>query len=70
MLTVTRTIMIDLEGVLYVSLHGIKIVPKCITRFSPGTRVQVCHSNKGYAVMPLNDSILRIFGEETWQPAV
>ena len=67
MATITRTVMSSLEHSTYVSVDSQHVVPECITRFSPGTRVEVRPLRGGsYAVQALAGDPLRVFGEENW----
>lgn len=71
MATITRTVMNSPQHSTYVSVDSRPVVPECITRFSPGTRVEIRALRGGiYAVQPQSDDPLRVFGEEIWRPAV
>lgn len=71
MATITRTVMSSLEHSTYVSVDSRPVVPECITRFSPGTRVEIRVLRGGtYAVQPQAGDPLRVFGEEVWHAAV
>lgn len=71
MATLTRTVMNSIEHSTYVSVDSRAVVPECITRFSPGTRVEIRALRGGaYAVQPQEGDPLRVFGEETWRAAV
>lgn len=71
MATITRTVMSSLEHSTYVSVDSQAVVPECITRFSPGTRVEVRPLRGGlFAVQPQAGDPLRVFGEETWRATV
>lgn len=71
MAMITRTVMSSLEHSAYVSVDSQPVVPECITRFSPGTRVEVrALKGGGYAVQALPGDPLRVFGEENWRTLV
>jgi len=71
MATITRTVMNSSEHSTYVSVDSRPVVPECITRFSPGIRVEVRTLRGGsFAVIPVEGDLLRIFGEEIWRAAV
>ncbi len=70
MATITRTVMNSIEHTTYVSVESKFVVPECITRFSPGTRVEVRPIRGGkFGVQPIDGDSLRIFGEEIWHLA-
>ena len=71
MATITRTVMSGIEHSTYVTVDNIPVVPECITRFSPGTRVELRPLKNGrFAVQPIEGDTLRVFGEESWRLAV
>ena len=71
MATITRTVMSSTDHSTYVSIDSRPVVPECITRFSPGTRVEIRALRGGsYAVQPQVGDPLRVFGEEIWRCAV
>lgn len=71
MSTITRTVMSGIEHLTYVSIDGAPVVPQCITRYGSGMRVEIRKlRGNTFAVQPVANDPLRIFGEETWQLAV
>ena len=55
----------------YVSVDGLPVAPECITRFSPGTRVEVYRvTTTDFLVKAVPTDVLSVFGEEKWQLSV
>jgi hypothetical protein len=71
MATLTRTVMYSIMESIHVTVEGRAVTPDCVTRFSPGSRVEIrkVHGRQ-YAVQALEIDSLRIFSEETWHAAV
>lgn len=71
MALITRTVVSSPEHSTYVTVDSVPVIPECITRFDPGTRVEVrkVRGNQ-YAVIPVEGNSLRVFGEELWRAAV
>lgn len=72
MATLTRTVTQGTKGDRYigtfVSVDSAPVVPELITRFSPGTKVELRKVNADtYGVQALEGDSTRIFGEETWR---
>jgi hypothetical protein len=63
--------MTGLEHSTYVTVDSKPVVPECITRFSPGTRVEVkALRSSRFAVRAVETDPMHIFGEENWRLAV
>lgn len=63
--------MSSLEHSTYVSIDRAVVIPQCITRFDPGSRVEVRHlAQGGFAVKATQDDHRRIFEEERWLTVV
>ena len=67
----TRTVMSNAQHSTYVSIENCCVVPRCITRFDSGTRVQVRKVSDGrFAVKALAPHPLSVFDEEAWEMAL
>lgn len=67
MATVTRTVMCNAEFAAYVSVDAQRIAPKIISRFDPGSRVEVrMVSEVCYAVKAIASDPRHVFSEEEW----
>lgn len=71
MATITRTVLSGQENCMYVTIDSVVVVPECVTRFSPGARVEVRKvSNGAYAVKAPDTDSMCIFSEEAWRQSV
>lgn len=70
--TVTRTICSGIEHLAYVTIDNVPVVPRCISRFSAGSRIELTYQRGNtFAIRAADPSDpKRIFEPETWVKAV